>query len=190
MSEHKVTCGVRVDVLEAVLASVGRDLREARVAHRLVVSGSGGWRFMDLVPAEAGKLQVGAGEAGVRWVEAWEERWGGPAGGHVVTGSRGVRRPRTQAGGLELAPVRCCCCSRTPHLPPASPANPCQALEYARRSLGFPPERTVACGDSGNDIGAPCCGWLGVGQAAAHVALLLLAVAGPAPAGSSAAGRG
>ncbi len=25
----------------------------------LVVSGSGDWRFVDLVPAEAGKLQVG-----------------------------------------------------------------------------------------------------------------------------------
>jgi hypothetical protein len=27
-----------------------------------------------------------------------------------------------------------------------------QALEYARRSLGFAPEHTVACGDSGNDV--------------------------------------
>ncbi len=27
-----------------------------------------------------------------------------------------------------------------------------QALEYARTSLGFAPEHTIACGDSGNDI--------------------------------------
>lgn len=83
MSEHKVTCGVRLDVLEAVLASISADLAAADVAHKLIVSGSGGWRFVDLVPREAGKLQ---------------------------------------------------------------------ALEYARRSLGFLPDQTVAAGDSGNDI--------------------------------------
>lgn len=59
MSEHKVTCGVRLDVLDSVLSSLQRDLAEAGVQHRLVVSGSGGWRFLDLVPKEAGKLQVG-----------------------------------------------------------------------------------------------------------------------------------
>ncbi|KAL4425696.1 hypothetical protein ABPG75_009712 [Micractinium tetrahymenae] len=83
MSEHKVTCGVRVDVLEGVVASISADLAASGVAHRLVVSGSGGWRFVDLVPRQAGKLQ---------------------------------------------------------------------ALEYARRRLGFAPEHTVAAGDSGNDI--------------------------------------
>lgn len=36
----------------------------------------------------------------------------------------------------------------------ATPCPPCplQALEYARRTLGFAPDQTVACGDSGNDI--------------------------------------
>ncbi|PSC75747.1 fumarylacetoacetase [Micractinium conductrix] len=83
MSEHKVTCGVRINVLEKVLASVSADLAGAAVEHRMVISGSGDWRYMDLVPREAGKLQ---------------------------------------------------------------------ALEYARRTLGFEPEQTVAAGDSGNDI--------------------------------------
>ncbi|KAL4859929.1 Fumarylacetoacetase [Chlorella vulgaris] len=83
MSEHKVTCGVRLDVLDGVLAGIKRELADGGVRHRIVVSGSGDWRFLDLVPVEAGKLQ---------------------------------------------------------------------ALEYARRTLGFAPEQTVACGDSGNDI--------------------------------------
>lgn len=83
MSEHKVTCGVRLDVLDSVLAGIKRELADGGVRHRIVVSGSGDWRFLDLVPVEAGKLQ---------------------------------------------------------------------ALEYARRTLGFAPEQTVACGDSGNDI--------------------------------------
>lgn len=56
MSEHKVTCGVRLDVLDTVLSSIKADLADAR--YRLVVSGSGDWRFVDLVPAEAGKLQA------------------------------------------------------------------------------------------------------------------------------------
>ena len=58
MSEHKVTCGVRCDVLDAVLQGVAADLAAAGVKHRMVVSGSGDWRFLDLVPAQAGKLQA------------------------------------------------------------------------------------------------------------------------------------
>jgi hydroxymethylpyrimidine pyrophosphatase-like HAD family hydrolase len=58
MSEHKVTCGVRLNVLDKVLATIRSDLQQAGIRHRLVVSGSGDWRFMDLVPAEAGKLQA------------------------------------------------------------------------------------------------------------------------------------
>lgn len=69
MSSHKVTCGVRLDVLDRVLASIKADLAAGGVRYRLVVSGSGDWRFVDLVPAEAGKLQVGAEGrgAGLRW---------------------------------------------------------------------------------------------------------------------------
>lgn len=83
LNDHKITCGVRCDVLEQSIALIRAPLDAAGVAYKLVVSGSGGWRFVDLVPPNAGKLH---------------------------------------------------------------------ALEYARQALGFPPERTVACGDSGNDI--------------------------------------
>ena len=64
-----------------VTSSIREQLVGQRVQHRLVVSGSGDWRFMDLVPAQAGKLQVGkrgcerggGGRGGVGWVEAiWE----------------------------------------------------------------------------------------------------------------------
>ncbi len=67
MSAHKVTCGVRLDVLEGVVAAIAADLEAARVAHRMVVSGSGAWRFVDLVPREAGKLQVGRRSSICAW---------------------------------------------------------------------------------------------------------------------------
>lgn len=70
MSAHKVTCGVRLDVLEGVVAAIAADLEAARVAHRMVVSGSGAWRFVDLVPREAGKLQVGR-RSGALCVGVW-----------------------------------------------------------------------------------------------------------------------
>ena len=79
----QVTCGVAAAVLDVVTASIKEALDASGVAYKLVVSGKGDWRYMDLVPPQAGKLQ---------------------------------------------------------------------ALEYARRSLGFTPDQTVACGDSGNDI--------------------------------------
>jgi len=73
---------VKFDVLESVLDHIRRFLEVADVGHRLIVSGTGDWRFLDLVPINGGKRE---------------------------------------------------------------------ALEYARQKLGFPSERTVACGDSGND---------------------------------------
>lgn len=82
MNEHKITCGVRADVLGSVLERIATALEADKVEHRLIVSGSGEWRYLDLVPAAAGKLQ---------------------------------------------------------------------ALEYARKELGFSHQHTVACGDSGND---------------------------------------
>ena len=148
MSIHKVTCGVRVDVLEGVVAAIAADLSAAGVAHRLVVSGSGDWRFVDLVPSEAGKLQVGrrAGGGG-RQEEAAEH------------GSAGLRPARSTGSALlAVLPWR-------PTFPRALPCPcaclRCQALEYARRKLGFTPENTVAAGDSGNGeqggLGASCC---------------------------------
>lgn len=65
MNEHKVTCGVRADVAEAVVAGLADTLAAQRVAHRLVVSGKGEWKYLDLVPAQAGKLEVGVVEGGL-----------------------------------------------------------------------------------------------------------------------------
>jgi sucrose-6F-phosphate phosphohydrolase len=58
MNEHKVTCGVRGDVLDRVRAAVGGALDAAGVAHRLIVSGAGEWHYIDVVPARAGKAQA------------------------------------------------------------------------------------------------------------------------------------
>lgn len=93
MSEHKVTCGVRLDVLEGVVAEVRTDLGEAGVRHRLVVSGSGDWRFVDLVPAEAGKLQVSVGGAGGRRLLSLAAAVS-PGKGKQVKGARLLRQER------------------------------------------------------------------------------------------------
>ena len=55
---HKVTCGVRGDVLPGVLKRLRARLAERRVDARLVSSGTGDWRFVDLVPRRAGKRQA------------------------------------------------------------------------------------------------------------------------------------
>ena len=58
MNEHKVTCGVHADALERVRARITAELEAAGGAHKLCVSGKGDWRYIDLVPAQAGKLQA------------------------------------------------------------------------------------------------------------------------------------
>ena len=89
MNAHKVTCGVRLDVLDGVVAGIEADLAGEGVLHRLVVSGSGDWRFLDLVPREAGKLQV---------------RWQGRAGQGGWAGW-GCRAGRGGAGWRERPPA-------------------------------------------------------------------------------------
>jgi HAD superfamily hydrolase (TIGR01484 family) len=56
MNEYKITLGAKSEVLESVLECIGTALTKAGVAHRLIVSGTGAWRYVDLVPAGAGKL--------------------------------------------------------------------------------------------------------------------------------------
>ncbi len=122
-NDHKVTCGVHVDILQTVsmeqvaphaiaakplspgtimhevvacaqtadfinvfntiqvLDHIQLSLEQAKVTANIITSGTGDWRFLDLVPVKAGKLE---------------------------------------------------------------------ALEYVRRQHGFPISATVACGDSGN----------------------------------------
>jgi sucrose-6F-phosphate phosphohydrolase len=56
MNEHKITVGVQLNALENVLSSIKQDLSmSTSVSYRSIVSGVGEWRFVDLVPHEAGK---------------------------------------------------------------------------------------------------------------------------------------
>lgn len=81
-NDHKVTCGVHVDVMDQVQQQISEKLAEDGVEARLILSGKGDWRFLDIVSINAGKLQ---------------------------------------------------------------------ALEFVRQKYGFAHDRTIACGDSGND---------------------------------------
>uniref|UniRef100_A0A7S0QZA9 Sucrose phosphatase-like domain-containing protein n=1 Tax=Chlamydomonas leiostraca TaxID=1034604 RepID=A0A7S0QZA9_9CHLO len=55
---HKVTCGVRADVMGPVQAVVEANLASAGVKANVIVSGHGDWRYMDIVPLRAGKLEA------------------------------------------------------------------------------------------------------------------------------------
>lgn len=81
-NDHKVTCGVHVDVIDQVQQQISESLDADGVEARLILSGKGDWRFLDIVSVNAGKLQ---------------------------------------------------------------------ALEFVRQKYGFAHNRTIACGDSGND---------------------------------------
>lgn len=83
MNSHKLTCGVHVEALAAAETHLASALAAAGVQAKLIVSGKGDWRYLDIVPGGAGKLE---------------------------------------------------------------------SLEYVRNRLNIPKERTLACGDSGNDI--------------------------------------
>lgn len=81
-NDHKVTCGVHVDVMDQVQQQIADSLEADGVEARLILSGKGDWRYLDIVSINAGKLQ---------------------------------------------------------------------ALEFVRQKYGFDHNRTIACGDSGND---------------------------------------
>jgi len=82
-NDHKVTCGVKVDMLQQAVAGIEAKLSESQVTANIISSGAGDWRYLDIVSRQAGKRE---------------------------------------------------------------------SLEFVARAEGFPLERTVACGDSGNDI--------------------------------------
>ncbi|KAL0041523.1 hypothetical protein WJX79_006124 [Trebouxia sp. C0005] len=81
-NDHKVTCGVHMDVMDQVQQQISETLQKEGVEARLILSGKGDWRYLDIVSINAGKLQ---------------------------------------------------------------------ALEFVRLKYGFAHNKTIACGDSGND---------------------------------------
>ena len=79
---HKITCGLKDDKLGDFVETLEKYLKEKKVTAKIISSGTGGWKYVDCVSNQAGKLE---------------------------------------------------------------------SLEFVRKKLGFEVERTVACGDSGND---------------------------------------
>ena len=58
-AEHKITLGVRDEHVETVTASIERHCAENEkvVVPKLIVSGTGGWQYVDVVSRGAGKLE-------------------------------------------------------------------------------------------------------------------------------------
>eukprot|EP00198_Chlamydomonas_reinhardtii_P008371 XP_001697708.1 predicted protein [Chlamydomonas reinhardtii] len=57
-NDHKVTCGVADAAAGGVVARVNSELAAAGVSANVITSGHGGWKYMDVVPIRAGKLEA------------------------------------------------------------------------------------------------------------------------------------
>ncbi|KAG2488724.1 hypothetical protein HYH03_012724 [Edaphochlamys debaryana] len=57
-NDHKVTCGVADASASAAVATVNAELAAAGCAANVITSGHGGWKYMDVVPLRAGKLEA------------------------------------------------------------------------------------------------------------------------------------
>lgn len=57
-NQHKVTCGVKVDVLASVVGRLQEAIDNKGVAANIITSGTGDWRFVDVVSKNAGKLEA------------------------------------------------------------------------------------------------------------------------------------
>eukprot|EP00210_Caulerpa_lentillifera_P000298 g291.t1 len=57
-NEYKVTCGVRNECIKKALEHIQSKLYESGVKANLIYSGIGDWRFLDIVPQSAGKLEA------------------------------------------------------------------------------------------------------------------------------------
>ncbi|GIL67509.1 hypothetical protein Vafri_20868 [Volvox africanus] len=58
LNDHKITCGVADPKAAAAVARVKGELAAAGVAANVITSGHGGWKYMDVVPIRAGKLEA------------------------------------------------------------------------------------------------------------------------------------
>mmetsp|Transcript_13029 Transcript_13029/g.39460 ORF Transcript_13029/g.39460 Transcript_13029/m.39460 type:complete len:458 (-) Transcript_13029:370-1743(-) len=54
-NDYKVTCGVAVDAVAEVLDHIETSLEVGGVKAKTIISGTGDWRFLDIVSAQAGK---------------------------------------------------------------------------------------------------------------------------------------
>ena len=52
----QVTCGVHAEAVDRVVQSIQQAADAAGVQAKLILSGKGDWRFLDIVAAGAGKL--------------------------------------------------------------------------------------------------------------------------------------
>lgn len=57
-NEHKITLGVREDVLEEVLEVIKESLLNAGVEAKIISSGAGSWKFVDIIALRAGKAEA------------------------------------------------------------------------------------------------------------------------------------
>ena len=53
---EQVTCGVHTEAVDRVMRSIQAATEDAGVQAKLILSGKGDWRFLDIVAAQAGKL--------------------------------------------------------------------------------------------------------------------------------------
>ena len=57
LNEHKITMGVRDDAVDEAMQFLQEGIDKEGVKTTLVVSGEGGWKYIDVLPQGAGKLQ-------------------------------------------------------------------------------------------------------------------------------------
>lgn len=57
LNEHKITMGVRDDGVEEAVRFLQEGIKKEGVKTTLVVSGEGGWKYIDVLPQGAGKLE-------------------------------------------------------------------------------------------------------------------------------------
>ncbi|KXZ45571.1 hypothetical protein GPECTOR_53g157 [Gonium pectorale] len=57
-NDHKITCGVADPAASRVVDRVNAELERHGVAANVITSGHGGWKYLDVVPIRAGKLEA------------------------------------------------------------------------------------------------------------------------------------
>ncbi|KAK3282896.1 hypothetical protein CYMTET_9385 [Cymbomonas tetramitiformis] len=57
LNEHKITLGVNDEVLADVMKEIHTRLDESQVSAKVIFSGTGGWKYVDIVSSGAGKLE-------------------------------------------------------------------------------------------------------------------------------------